>query len=125
MAAIVFLVLLAGHLVGDWMVQNDWQAANKTRSWAALARHVARYHLIMAALLLVPLLRDGWPAWRALVTLDVSAGTHALIDRRWPVRGLLRVVGSPGFATLEWGVIAVDQALHLSILAMLAVALTA
>jgi len=35
MAAIVFLVLLAGHLVGDWMVQNDWQAANKTRSWAA------------------------------------------------------------------------------------------
>jgi SAM-dependent methyltransferase len=28
----------------------------------------------------------------------------------------------PGFATLEWGVIAVDQALHLSILAMLAVA---
>jgi hypothetical protein len=86
---------------------------------------VARYHLIMAALLLVPLLRDGWPAWRALVTLAVSAGTHALIDRRWPVRGLLRVVGSPGFATLEWGVIAVDQALHLSILAMLAVALTA
>jgi hypothetical protein len=35
------------------------------------------------------------------------------------------VVGSPGFATLEWGVIAVDQALHLSILAMLTVALTA
>jgi hypothetical protein len=79
----------------------------------------------MAALLLVPLLRDGWPAWRALVTLAVSAGTHALIDRRRPVRGLLRVVGSPGFATLEWGVIAVDQALQLSILAMLAVALTA
>jgi hypothetical protein len=72
---------------------------------------VARYHLIMAGLLLVPLLRDGWPAWRALVALALSAGSHALIDRRWPVRRLLRAVGSPGFATLEWGVIAVDQAL--------------
>jgi hypothetical protein len=35
------------------------------------------------------------------------------------------VVGSPGFATLEWGLIAVDQALQLSILAALALALTA
>ena len=41
------------------------------------------------------------------------------------MRGLLRVVGSPGFATLEWGLIAVDQALHRSILAMLTLALAA
>jgi hypothetical protein len=39
---IVFLVLLCSHLVGDWVAQSDWQAANKTRSWAALAAHVAR-----------------------------------------------------------------------------------
>jgi hypothetical protein len=122
--ATVFLVLLAGHLLGDWVVQTDEQATNKTRSWSALGRHVARYHLIMAALLLVPTLRDGWPASHALATLTVSAATHAFIDRRWPVRSLLRAVGSPGFATVEWGVIAVDQALHLVILAMLAVALT-
>jgi hypothetical protein len=123
--ATVFLALLAGHLLGDWVVQTDLQAADKTRSWGALAGHVARYHLVMAALLLVPTLRDGWPASHALATLAVSAGTHAFIDRRWPVRSLLRAVGSPGFATVEWGVIGVDQALHLSILAMLAVALTA
>ena len=39
------------------------------------------------------------------------------------MRALLRVAGSPGFATVEWGVIAVGQALHLSILAMPAVLL--
>jgi hypothetical protein len=39
------------------------------------------------------------------------------------VRALLGVVGSQGLVTLEWGVIAVDQVLHLSILAMLAVLL--
>lgn len=120
---IVFLVLLCSHLVGDWVAQSDWQAANKTRSWAALAAHLARYHLVMGLLLLIPVLRDGWPAWKALAVLAVSAATHAVIDRRWPVRALMRAVGSPGFATLEWGVIAVDQALHLSILSMLAVLL--
>jgi hypothetical protein len=123
MTATVFLVLFAGHLLGDWVAQSDWQATNKTRSWAALAAHVAVYHLVMAALLLLPVLRDGWPAWKGLVALLVSAATHAVIDRRWPVRALLAATASPGFATIEWGVIAVDQALHLVILAMRAVLL--
>ena len=123
MTATVFLVLLAAHLLGDWIAQSDWQAATKTRSWAALAAHVTSYHLLMGALLLVPVLRDGWPASKALAALLVSAATHAVIDRRWPVRALLTASASPGFATLEWGVIAADQALHLTILAMLAVLL--
>jgi hypothetical protein len=123
MTATVFLVLFAGHLLGDWVAQSDWQATAKTRSWAALAAHVATYHLVMAALLLVPILRDGWSPWKALLVLLVSAMTHAVIDRRWPVRALLAATASPGFATVEWGVIAVDQALHLTILALLAVLL--
>jgi hypothetical protein len=123
MTATVFLVLLAGHLLGDWVAQTDWQATNKTRSWAALTAHVASYHLLMGLLLLIPILRDGWPAGKALAALAASAITHAVIDRRWPVRALMRAAGSPGFATVEWGVIVVDQALHLFILVMLAVLL--
>jgi len=123
MTATVFLVLLAGHLLGDWVAQSDWQATSKIRSWAALAAHFFTYHLPMAARLPPPILRDGWPAWKALVVLVVSAATHAVIDRRWPVRALLAATASPGFATVEWGVIAVDQALHLTILALLAVLL--
>ena len=123
MTATVFLVLLTGHLLGDWLTQSDWQATTKTRSWPALAAHVSSYHLLMGTLLLLSVLRDGWPASNALLTLTVSAATHAVIDRRWPVRALLRVTASPNFATLEWGVIAADQALHVTILAMLAVLL--
>jgi Protein of unknown function (DUF3307) len=52
MTSTVFLLLLTGHLLGDWVAQNDWQATNKTRSWAALAAHVAGYHLVMLAVLL-------------------------------------------------------------------------
>jgi hypothetical protein len=84
---------------------------------------VASYHLLMGLLLLIPILRDGWPAGKALAALAASAITHAVIDRRWPVRALMRAAGSPGFATVEWGVIVVDQALHLFILVMLAVLL--
>jgi hypothetical protein len=123
MTATVFLVLLAGHLLGDWVAQTDWQATTKTRSWPALAAHVTSYHLLMGMLLLLPVLRDGWPAGNALLTLTVSAASHAVIDRRWPVRALLRMTASPNFATVEWGVIAADQALHVTILAMLAVLL--
>jgi Protein of unknown function (DUF3307) len=123
MTAPVFLVLLAGHLLGDWVAQTDWQATTKTRSWAALTAHVASYHLLMGLLLLIPILRDGWPAGKALAALAASAITHAVIDRRWPVRALMRAAGSPGFATVEWGVIAADQALHLCMLAMLALLL--
>jgi hypothetical protein len=64
--------------LGDWVAQSDWQATNKTRSWAALAAHLITYHLVMAALLLLPVLRDGWPAWKALLALLVSAATQAL-----------------------------------------------
>ena len=55
MTATVFLILLAGHLLGDWVAQTDWQATTKTRSWAALTAHVASYHLLMGLLLLIPI----------------------------------------------------------------------
>jgi hypothetical protein len=119
----VFLLLLAGHLLGDWVVQTDWQATNKTRSWAALTAHVASYHLVLGLLLFIPVVRDGWPDWKVLATLTVSAMTHAVINRRWPVRALLRAAGSSRFATVERGAIVIDQALHLCILAMLALLL--
>ncbi len=102
MTATVFLALLASHLLGDWVVQTDEQAAHKTRAWSALLGHVARYHLIMGGLLPIPVLHDSWPRWRALLTLAVSATSHAFIDRHWPVRRLLVAVGSPGSATVDW-----------------------
>jgi hypothetical protein len=59
-----------------------------------------------------------WHDWRAVGFLTISAGTHALVDRRWPTRFPLGSTGSKNFSTLFWGVIATDQALHLSILAI-------
>lgn len=133
---ILFPLLLAGHLLGDWVVQTDWQAANK--AWAprrvylrasAKARdswwfsvranqaHCLTYHLTMAAFVL-----PVWHTWGTGLAFLVSWASHGFIDRRWPVRWLLRRTGSPVFSELTWGVIGADQALHVAILAMIAAA---
>lgn len=113
-------LVLAGHFIGDWIVQTDWQAANKTHSWAAMAAHMLSYHACLAVLLLYA----GIPGLAAGVILVGSVVTHSFIDRRWPVKALLRATGSGAFAETMWGVLAADQALHLSILCVLVAAVT-
>lgn len=108
----LFPMILAGHLVGDFLVQTDWQAANKEKDWKACLMHVLTYHLTLALFVL-----PFWQEPEALVFLAISAATHALFDRRWPTRLLLSSTRSKWFSTQFWGVIASDQAIHLSILA--------
>lgn len=111
----VFPLLIAAHMLGDWVVQSDAQAAAKMSSWRAMAGHVATYHLTMATIVL-PFWHNRW----VLLGFAVSAGTHAIIDRRWPVRWLLRSTGSKSFAETTLGVLAADQALHVVFLAFMA-----
>lgn len=114
-------LLLAAHFVGDWIVQTDWQAANKMTSWRANMAHMLGYHwciLLATCVAFWPEAR-GW-AWQPAVIVVVSLVTHAFIDRRWPVKWLCDHTGSAAFGQTAFGIIAVDQALHLSILCILA-----
>lgn len=111
-------VVLAGHLIGDWIVQTDWQAANKTTSWKANQQHMLGYHLTLAVLASLALSVAG-----TLALVGVSWLTHAVIDRRWPTIWLMQHTGSRPFSQTTFGVIAVDQALHLSILSLTVAAL--
>jgi hypothetical protein len=95
-----------------WIDYRGMVALPAPRARADLG-HVLTYHFTMAVLVL-----PVWHDWRAAWFLAISAGTHALVDRRWPTRLVLRSTGSKDFATVFWGVIATDQALHLSILAI-------
>lgn len=64
------------HLLGDFVLQNDWMANNKSkRSWPALC-HVLVYSL--------PFLLIGSPA-----AVAVIGGTHFVIDRFRLVRYLV------------------------------------
>lgn len=117
MTADVFLALLLTHLLGDFVLQTDHQAKGKTTSWWCMAGHVVSYHALMLPVLWFA---TALPLGHILAVMAVSAGTHALIDRRWPVRWLLEHTGSRTFAQQFWGIIVVDQVLHISILIVLA-----
>jgi hypothetical protein len=117
--------VLAGHFIGDWIVQTDWQSANKAKpgleGWVANLNHVVTYTITLSAFLVLGFATGStfnwW--WSPGVLLALSFVTHSFIDRRWPVRWLLEHTGSKAFAQLPCGVIAADQALHLSILCLL------
>ncbi len=116
-------ILLVAHNLADHVTgQTDQQAADKALpgwpGWSANLRHVAAYHLtliIVAGLawLVLPL---HWSPLGITLALAWSAGTHALLDRRWPVRWILEHTKSPKFATLAGhglnGAYLADQALH-------------
>ena len=124
--AAVAATLTAAHHVGDFLLQTDHQAARKpcaedrlavcseSESWKALAGHVASYHAAQVAGLLVAdrvlglKLRPG----RVLAGVALSAVTHAVIDRRWPVRWWMDNTGSRDFRVKAGGGMHVDQTLH-------------
>jgi len=96
----VYAALMAAHDLADHVVQTDHQALHKRDSWRAMAGHVGGYQATQAAALaaLRPLgVRPAW--WRLALASAWSAGTHALLDRRWPVRWILDHTGSERFAT--------------------------
>ena len=101
--AAVYAALWAAHDLGDHVVQTDHQAAGKSgrEGWAGpMAGHVGTYIAVQAAGLtaLQVLVGVRMSPARLLAGLAWSAGTHALLDRRWPVVALLDATGSRGFA---------------------------
>lgn len=123
--AAVAATLTAAHHVGDFLLQTDHQAVCKpaasdravvcseSESWRALAAHVASYHAVQVVGLLVAnralglKLRPG----RVVAGVAISAATHAVIDRRWPVRVWMDNTGSAEFRQ-HGGAMHVDQTLH-------------
>lgn len=123
-----FLLLVAHNLADHVTGQCDWQAAGKgaptpeevaagahpRRGWLPNLAHVAQYHLtvIVLGFLAWLVLPVQWSPTGVAAALAWSGGTHALVDRRWPVRWILESTGSRAFARLDTGMYAADQALH-------------
>jgi hypothetical protein len=98
---------LVAHLVGDWLLQNDWMARNKSN-----LRHLAAWvhsgiHGILLGLVL---------GWQGGVVLAVM---HMLVDTRVPQRWWSRLLrqtttGPLGDHVLIWG----DQVIHIGMIAL-------
>lgn len=57
------------HLWGDYILQSDWMALNKTKAWLPALAHVSMYCIPFV------FLRPSLSAWAVIF------GTHLLIDR--------------------------------------------
>lgn len=103
--AALWAFLDVAHDVGDHVLQTDRQALGKAspdrRAWVpAMAGHVVGYHLAQVAAVVAAdrLLGLRLRPARIAAAMALSASTHALLDRRWPVRRLMQATGSAGFA---------------------------
>ncbi len=110
-----FLALFASHLVGDFLVQTEWQAVNKLgglgdpRSRRALLSHVVAY----TAAFLPALVWIGarTTPWRAVAVGAVVAVPHLLLDDGHFVRFWLRTVKRAHQPSAALA-ISVDQTFH-------------
>ncbi|GAA0720201.1 DUF3307 domain-containing protein [Dactylosporangium roseum] len=122
--AAAFAALYASHMVGDHLVQTDRQAAGKAadRGWLRpMAGHLLGYGLCQAlALVALRVVDVEVPLWPATAGVAFSVVTHGLIDRRWPVRWLMKHTGPAAFARLAGGGLngayLADQSLHVGCL---------
>jgi hypothetical protein len=100
---------LVGHLVGDYLLQNDWMALNKKRdSWPCLI-HCSIWTACVVGF-------AQWPLW-TIVPLFV---THFIQDRTQIIKfWMTKVNRQSQFAEppmAPWSIIVVDQCWHIVIL---------
>lgn len=77
-----FGILLA-HLIGDYLLQNDWIAMQKTKRWTVAMLHGGIHAVVYAALVWL-IIADQLSIWgivRALIAVLIIGITHAVIDR--------------------------------------------
>lgn len=94
-----------GHLVGDYVFQTDWMAANKKQqTWPCVV------HCIVWAACVA--LFAGW-GWGAFIALFIF---HFVQDRTYIVRGWMHLAKQDGFATgpyAPWSMVIIDNTFHL------------
>ena len=99
--AAVLGTLHAAHNLADHVVQTDDMALRKAGHWSANLAHVGSYHVVQVAALAVAdrALGLGLRPGRTAAAVCFSAASHAFLDRRWPVRRALELIGARGFAS--------------------------
>ena len=112
-----FAWLIVGHLVGDWMLQNDWMARNKQNSLITLAgmTHFAVYTICIVLFVLFTV-SPLPPTINLLTFTAILFITHWLIDATNLAYFWGKVVQQSDILMVR---IVVDQSLHIIVLAFL------
>lgn len=129
MFADLFVLLYAAHLAADYPLQTDHQAAHKAdptpAGWRANLTHATTHVATCAIALTTSALLPGTSTslLPSLAALAWIGTTHAVIDRRWPVRWWMEHTRQTQFAA-HGGAAHIDQTAHVLALAAAALFLT-
>lgn len=127
MFASLFVLLYVAHLLSDYPLQTDHQAAHKAGvgacGWRANIAHAATHVLVTMVALAAGITVLGLDVNPVAVVVGIVwiGATHAVIDRRWPVARWMAFARQAGFAQ-HGGAAHVDQTAHLTALVIAALA---
>jgi hypothetical protein len=120
----VFTLFVVSHLVGDYLLQTNWQACHKRgglRRGAPEARRALLYHVTTYTLSFVPVLLVADLDWQLAWVIPAIAVPHFVQDDGSLLHAYMKTVKRLDPDVNLSVSIAVDQTFHL--LALLAVAL--
>ena len=125
-----FIVLLLSHLVGDFLLQTDWQAAHKHGglSLGGDSRRALFSHLTTYTLAFVPAfiwIGSELGAGTALATVGLVYVPHLLQDDGRLLGRYIALIKGPGAAEVPLVLVAVDQTCHFLVLFGTALLITA
>lgn len=84
---------LLTHLVGDYWLQSDWMAVNKTKRTIPCLIHILIYTLVFAVV-------GYFSGGISLIQLAIIGGSHFLIDRfalpKYLIWGKNKILSPPG-----------------------------
>jgi hypothetical protein len=106
------LLAIIGHLVGDYLLQNDWMAQNKKRESAPCVMHCILWTFSV-------ILFAGWVnmQFKGLAIMAILFATHFIQDRtQIIVFWMTRVNRQPKFVEppmAPWSIIVVDNVWHI------------
>jgi hypothetical protein len=114
-----FTWLLLGHILGDWVLQNDWMAKGKKKGFLTLAGvvHFTIYTVTIIGALWLSGVTDKKLAFYVILGFIVFV-SHWLIDATDGVERWMRFYRQ---SHLEIVHVMVDQTLHLLVLGLLTV----
>lgn len=111
--------LLMGHLVGDWLLQNDWMAKGKRAGLVAIPGLV--HYTVYTVIVLIFLAFDGggrYPLPLYIIIGLIVFITHWLLDATHFVGAWMRFYHQTGNQTVR---LMVDQTFHFLVLTVVAV----
>lgn len=102
----IFGWLIIGHLIGDYLLQNQWMAEKKSDEWVPLFIHSTVYTLTVYLMSLI----GGGLSWRGIILIYI---THLILDRRFLTDFWIKYIT---FSNSTWLATMVDQSWHIIVL---------